>query len=285
MQYRLLLLLTLLLSVTLFACGDDNDDDPSPDSDVAPSAEFTSTSQGCLEPPCTFSFSPLNGSATGLDYRWEFHDGEIKKERSPSKVYTEAGTYSVTLTVTSESGATDTETQTITVNAGDPPVADFILPDVVCLNECYTAFRNASQNADAYQWNFGDGNTSTLKDPDHEYAQPGTYDVTLTATANDGRSDQITRSIDVTYDNRPPCVANNSTRIEFVCTSDNPYDVYVNNTFVVRLNGGTSQTYTFNAGFKNLRAEQVSGYVFTPTIAEATVAGEQCKAYQWVFPD
>jgi gliding motility-associated-like protein len=38
----------------------------------------------------------------------------------------------------------------------------------------------------AWLWNFGDGNTSTDKDPNHTYLNPGTYNVSLTATSNEG---------------------------------------------------------------------------------------------------
>jgi hypothetical protein len=45
-------------------------------------------------------------------------------------------------------------------------------------------FDNFTQNANAYVWNFGDGNTSTEENPTHTYAQPGTYIVELTADNN-----------------------------------------------------------------------------------------------------
>ncbi len=40
---------------------------------------------------------------------------------------------------------------------------------------------NTSQNATSYQWNFGDGSTSTQVNPSHTYAAPGVYEITLTA--------------------------------------------------------------------------------------------------------
>ncbi len=55
-------------------------------------------------------------------------------------------------------------------------------------------FVNASANADTYSWNFGDGGTSTEKDPVHEYAQAGAYMVTLTAS-NSTFSDEVTQEV------------------------------------------------------------------------------------------
>lgn len=43
-------------------------------------------------------------------------------------------------------------------------------------------FQNLSENADKYAWDFGDGETSTEKDPIHEYKEFGSYNVKMTAT-------------------------------------------------------------------------------------------------------
>ncbi len=49
-------------------------------------------------------------------------------------------------------------------------------------------FSNFSQNATSYSWDFGDGETSTEKDPTHTYAAAGSYTVKLTATGDGGSS-------------------------------------------------------------------------------------------------
>ncbi len=61
------------------------------------------------------------------------------------------------------------------------PVAGFnysVLPDTACL----VGFNNTSEHAENYFWDFGDGNSSNLKNPTNIYAASGTYVVTLTAT-------------------------------------------------------------------------------------------------------
>ena len=59
------------------------------------------------------------------------------------------------------------------------PVADFI-PLIIDFGE--VTFRNKSFNATEYLWDFGDGNTSTEKDPIHSYLEIGNYNVKLTAS-------------------------------------------------------------------------------------------------------
>jgi len=60
------------------------------------------------------------------------------------------------------------------------------------------SFTNNSENASEYQWEFGDGNTSSEEAPTHTYTEYGSYDVTLTATNEDGVTDSETKTISVT---------------------------------------------------------------------------------------
>ena len=74
------------------------------------------------------------------------------------------------------------------------PVASFqfaINPD----NFLEVTFTNFSQNATAYQWDFGDGNSSTESDPVHVYDAPGTYTVIL--TANNGSAISAPFSVEI----------------------------------------------------------------------------------------
>src|SRR4051812_11227869 len=53
------------------------------------------------------------------------------------------------------------------------------------------AFTNLSTNGATYEWDFGDGTTSTEVSPTHVYAATGTYVVTLTTSSGDGRTDTL----------------------------------------------------------------------------------------------
>jgi gliding motility-associated-like protein len=58
-------------------------------------------------------------------------------------------------------------------------------------------FENASQNAWTYTWEFGDGSTSFLVNPNHTYLQPGPYEITLVATDQKGCIDSISKWITI----------------------------------------------------------------------------------------
>jgi hypothetical protein len=57
-----------------------------------------------------------------VSYRWEFGDGTTSTESDPTHTYAAAGTYTVSLTVTDDTGQTGTTTQQVTVSDdGEPP--------------------------------------------------------------------------------------------------------------------------------------------------------------------
>ena len=65
-------------------------------------------------------------------------------------------------------------------------------------NFLQVTFTNFSQNAVSYNWDFGDGNSSTDKDPTHTYAQTGEYKVVLTATDDTGKTANREETINIT---------------------------------------------------------------------------------------
>jgi PKD repeat protein len=62
-------------------------------------------------------------------------------------------------------------------------------------------FTNYSQNATSYAWDFGDGETSTEKDPVHTYAEAGDYTIELTATNSEGKTATFSETIELTDPN------------------------------------------------------------------------------------
>lgn len=68
------------------------------------------------------------------------------------------------------------------------PVANFSHKPVTGTNQI--EFQNLSQNGvDTYLWDFGDGNTSAVENPTHDYTKDGFFMVSLTVTNGDGNSE------------------------------------------------------------------------------------------------
>ena len=133
------------------------------------------------------------GSPT--EWFWNFGDGETTMAQSPNHSFDAPGTYTVTLTASNPGGSTSTS-QTITVT--NPPTASF----TQSIDELEVDFEDTSQNGPtAWSWDFGDGTSSILQDPDHTYALPGQYTVTL--VASNAAGDSIPFSQVVTVNKAP----------------------------------------------------------------------------------
>jgi len=84
----------------------------------APTAAFSSS---CSNLTCSFTDASTDGDGTIVSRLWAFGDGATSTAVNPSHTYATAGTYSVTLTVTDDDGATDSDTASVTVGSSDDP--------------------------------------------------------------------------------------------------------------------------------------------------------------------
>lgn len=136
-----------------------------------------------------------NGNITG--WNWNFGDGTAGNGSNPQHQYSAAGNYPVTLIVTSNFGCSDTITSVIEVNPS--PVADFFATEVC--RGIITDFTDLSTiipgSIDGWEWTFGDGDTSSIQNPDHSYLTDGLFNVTLVVTSDLGCNDTITKPVRV----------------------------------------------------------------------------------------
>ena len=146
------------------------------------------TLQGCA--PLCVKFTNLTTVAGGTiaSSHWTFGDGTTSDSTNPTHCYTNAGVYSVGLTVISNNGCTDSVMILNYITVYSHPVANFVYtPQPATIMNPTIYFTDRS--TDAYGianwfWQFGDGSDSSgiIKDPQHTYADTGWYCVNLEVT-------------------------------------------------------------------------------------------------------
>jgi PKD repeat protein/opacity protein-like surface antigen len=145
----------------------------------------------------TFTARVQEGATQPVRYIWEMGDGTTLEGMNVSHQYAQAGTYTVRFTA-EHRRASDTRTMTVRVIAPQPPQVVSITADPRAPNTQTPVRFSANVRGDAplqYQWQFGDGATSTQANPTHTYTTPGNYTVTLNVTnqhGQDSRTMQIT---------------------------------------------------------------------------------------------
>jgi PKD repeat protein len=131
--------------------------------------------------PLTVQFTDTStGAPTSRE--WDFGDGQYATSQNPSHTYTSAGTYTVKLTA-SHAYSSDSKEEIDFITVVDPVTADFTASPTDGIAPLTVQFTDTSTgNPDAWSWDFGDGGISSEQNPEHEYGNPGTYSVSLTAT-------------------------------------------------------------------------------------------------------
>lgn len=172
----------------------------------SPNPAFTSDiTTACL--PATVQFTDQSTAAGGgaiTQWQWDFGDGTTSTQQNPQKTYTDVGFYSVSIRVTSSTGCVGATSKPryIRVVSGMIPDFDFKAPGT-CRPPFATSFTNLTSGPGVldYQWNFGDGNTSTQTNPIANYAAAGTYTVQLTAHSEFGCAGTIQKSVPISGTN------------------------------------------------------------------------------------
>jgi gliding motility-associated-like protein len=160
---------------------------------VKPVISFSSLPQwGCVPYDANFS-----ADITTLDnvtsYLWNFGDGNTSTLPTPNHIYTIQGSYNVTLTITTSTGCTETFTLQNAIMVGRRPIIDFnAVPNPVCAFQD-VQFTNLTNEGDTFIWRFGDGITSNIQNPVHQYTDTGRFNVTLIVN-NNGCIDSLTKN-------------------------------------------------------------------------------------------
>ena len=205
-----------------------------------PVPEFSYTEENGL---VKFTNTSNDPDGDELSYVWDFGDNTTSTQVSPEHQYAKSGAYTVKLTA-NDGAATVTKEHSVNVSIIDPvvnhkPVAMFSYSAA----QNVVTFTDGSTDADgdqlSYVWDFGDGQSSTAKNPQHTYeAKNASYTVKL--TVNDGKlaSEEFTQNVTVTMENNSPVA-------KFSVSVDRYTATFTNNS---EDQDGDELTYSWNFG-------------------------------------
>ncbi|BAV05598.1 gliding motility-associated C-terminal domain-containing protein [Filimonas lacunae] len=158
----------------------------------------TETTNGCI--PMTVLFTDSSNSVSGAitSYIWDFGDGQISAQATPTHTYTESGSFDISLTVQNSYGCKQSLQKKGMVQVAGKVKAAYNYTYVnACQPPTRVQFTNTSTDTGAlqYQWSFGDGATSTDASPEHIYDAAGDYMARLVAISTTGCTDTIIQKI------------------------------------------------------------------------------------------
>ncbi len=162
------------------------------------------------------TFNGASSTVSNGTYVWDFGDGSSDMGVTVTHRYTRSGTFTIVLSVTSDTKATSTSSRTLTVSGTLAAAnANFTFsPTQPSINQSVIFTATASGGGGGgfpgvpgapggatgtftFAWDFGDGGTGTGSPATHVYARGGTYTVTLRATADTGLTATASRPITV----------------------------------------------------------------------------------------
>lgn len=178
-------------------------------------AEFTFTKTNC--PPYIVNFKDTT-YGNPVSWSWNFGDGTISSLQNPIHTYSKSGFYTVVYTATTSNGCIsrvvesnliqlDTCATTAILDsvpdmiggigapliskAGNITAVRHSSPPISGCTPLLVNFHNTTSAKTSWFWDFGDGSTSTLENPTHNYVKNGDYDITMVARDNAGKSDTL----------------------------------------------------------------------------------------------
>ena len=186
-------------------------------STTPPLAILDGPSTGTTGDPVNFSGRRSQSFSPIVDYQWNFGDGTTGRGQDVSHKFSRPGSYSVIMTAIADNGLRSSDNLVVRIDdplrPAEAPVARISAPYQGQTNQPinFDASRSTAANPIvSWQWNFGDGaNANGLTVP-HSFGAPGSYNVTLTVTDNQGQSNsanQIIAIADPPPINQPPVPA------------------------------------------------------------------------------
>lgn len=173
-----------------------------------PDFSFSGGTSLCKNNLVTFSNTSTGETGDIVNWNWDFNGEGSSSEKEPTFTFSTAGIKNITLT-SSLPGCANVVQKTLEII--DAPTTTFSFSNTCNGQTNVFTDETTGSNLTSWNWDFGDGNTSSEENPSHIYSLPGEYDVTLTVTNNTGCFTSDTQKVFnhnipvVSFSNELPC--------------------------------------------------------------------------------
>ena len=204
-----------------------------------PVIAFSTADSLCQQNAVTFTNLSTAGQGTISSYSWSDNGSAFSSVQNPSLLMSQYGDRVIRLQIVNSFGCSEFKDSTIVVYP--KPNAGFAVNNV-CFGETVAYQNQSSVNSGVlyYNWSFGDGNNSSLINPQHSFVSAGSYNTSLIVNTNYGCSDTAITTV----------IVNPAPTVDFtanaVCKSDSM-------AFIPSINGIANYTvnWTFGDGFQS----------------------------------
>ncbi|HEY0751561.1 MAG TPA: PKD domain-containing protein, partial [Chitinophagaceae bacterium] len=167
-----------------------------------PVADFSvPVSSGCSPAVLQFNDQSTTQAGTTINsWKWNFGDGGTSTQQNPQHIYRNPGSYTVSLTITTDKGCTKTVTKPYIVNVtpGVIPTFSYVDPgDCSAPSTIYFQNNSTGPGTLSYSWNLGNGVTTTSQHASTTYNTNGTYRVRLFVSSSAGCSDSVVVNVPI----------------------------------------------------------------------------------------
>ena len=127
-------------------------------------------------------------------WAWDFGDATpVDSSESPTHIFANPGIYNVELIVKSVFGCSNSSSQIVTVLP--QPQANYSVPNICARDTVQFTDNSVGAGSITWYWDFGDGTTATLENPNHVFQQSGNYNVSLIINNTNGCADTIVKPV------------------------------------------------------------------------------------------
>lgn len=151
-------------------------------------AEFDAQAAACV--PLDLNLFNLS-AGINPSWVWDFGDGNTSTDFEPNYSYESPGTFTLSLIAVDPLSCNVTDTFSIEIEVYPLPTAAFeAVPPSGSFYQTIN-FQDLSTDANSWLWDFGDGESSSLQNPAHQYAEPGEYEVCLSVLSEFNCPDSV----------------------------------------------------------------------------------------------